>query len=59
MIRFDILTQKRYESNLKLKPKENDMQLTPNLICDVTRTTVIRVSNLSYFRVDLVQFSLV
>ena len=47
MIRFDILTQKRYESDPKLKPKANDMQLTPNFICDVIRNPVIRVSNLS------------
>ena len=59
MIRFDILTQKRYESDLNLKLKENDIQLTQKSICGAIRVPVITESNLSSFWVDLVKFSFV
>jgi len=46
-IKFDILTQKHYESDLKLKTKANDIQLNPKLICGSISTPVIRLSTLS------------
>jgi len=42
-IRFDILTQKHYESDLNLKPKANDIRLIPNFICGAIRSPIIRV----------------
>jgi len=50
MTRFDILTQKRYESDLtrpEFETQTNDIQLTPTFICCAIRTPVIRVSNFS------------
>jgi hypothetical protein len=47
MIRFDILTQKRYELDPNLKPKAKDIELTLKSICVAIRTPVIRFSNLS------------
>jgi hypothetical protein len=40
-----MLMQKRYELDLKLKTKENDIQLILKFICGAVRTPVIRVSN--------------
>jgi hypothetical protein len=42
----------------KLKTKSNDIHLTPKLIYVAIKTPVITVSNLSYFRIDLIQFYL-
>jgi hypothetical protein len=47
MRRFDILTQKHYESDPNLKPKTKDIQLTLKSISDAIRNPVIKVSNFS------------
>jgi len=47
MISVDILTQKHYESDPKLKTKEIDIQLARKLISIAIWTPEIIVSNLS------------